>query len=107
MWQWQHEQDEAVRKLKEALTSDPVLRFFDPQKQLIIQAAASKDGLGAYLLQDGHPIAYASRTLTETEKNYAQIEKALLAIVFSVKKFHQYVYGVRVNVQTTNHWKTS
>lgn len=100
MWQWQHEQDEAVRKLKEALTNAPVLRFFDPQKQLIIQADESKDGLGACLLQDGHPIAHASRTLTETEKNYAQIEKELLAIVFSVKKFHQYVYGVRVNVQS-------
>lgn len=51
-------------------------------------------------MQDGHPIAYASRALTDTEKNYAQIEKELLAIVFSAKRFHQYFYGVRVNVQS-------
>ena len=36
MWQWQHEHDEAVKKLKDALTNAPVLRFFDPQKQLVI-----------------------------------------------------------------------
>ncbi|GAA6082355.1 uncharacterized protein K02A2.6-like, partial [Tachysurus ichikawai] len=53
-------------------------------------------------MQDGHPIAYAARALTDTEKNYAQIEKELLAIVFSVKRFHQYAYGVKVNVQS-NH----
>lgn len=100
MWQWQHEHEEAVKRLKDALMTAPVLRFFDPKKQLIIQADASKDGLGACLLQEGHPIAYTSRALTENKKNYAQIEKELLAIVFSVKKFHQYVYGVRVSVQS-------
>lgn len=92
VWQWQHEHDDVVKKLKDALTNAPVLKFFDPKKQLIIQADVSKDGLGACLLQEGHPIAYASRAPTETEKNYAQIEMELLAIVFSVKRFHQYVY---------------
>ena len=95
VWLWQHEHDEAIKKLKVALTNAPVLKFFDPKKQLDIQADASKDGLGACLLQDGYPIAYTSRELTVSERNYAQIEKELLAIVFAVRKFHQYVYGVR------------
>lgn len=56
--------------------------------------------VGACLLQEGHSVAYASRALTETGKNYAKIERELLAIVFSVRKFHQYVYGVRVDVQS-------
>ncbi|XP_067115918.1 scavenger receptor cysteine-rich type 1 protein M130-like [Osmerus mordax] len=64
------------------------------------EADASKDGLGACLLQGGHPIAYASRALTAPEQNYAQIEKELLAIVFAVKRFHQYACGVRVTVQS-------
>ena len=44
-------------------------------------------------MQDSKPIAYASRSMTSTEKNYAQIEKKMLSIVFAVQKFHQYVYG--------------
>lgn len=96
VWQWQHEHEDAVKKLKIALRNAPALRRFDPKKQLIIQADVSKDGLRACLLQEGHPIACASRALTETKNNYAWIEKELLAIVFSVKRF---LYGV-------NHWKT-
>ena len=61
VWLWQHEHDAATKRLKEALTNTPVLKFFDPRKQLVIQADASKDGLGACLLQDEHPIANASR----------------------------------------------
>lgn len=100
VWQWQHEHDTAVKKLKDALVTAPVLKFFDLKKTVVVQADASKDGFGAWPMQDGHPIACASRALTDTEKNYAQIEKELLAIVFSAKRFHQYVYGVKVNVQS-------
>ena len=52
------------------------------------------------LLQDGKPIAYASRALTYTETNYAQIEKELLSIVFWVERFHQYTYGRKVVVDS-------
>ena len=44
-------------------------------------------------MQNGHPIAYVSRALTETESRYAQIEKEMLAIVFSVEKFNDYTFG--------------
>lgn len=100
VWRWQHEQDEALKKLKAARVNAPVLKFYDPGRQLVIQADASKDGLGACLIQEGHPIAYASRALRDAEQRYAQIEKELLAIVFAMKKFHQYVYGVSVQVQS-------
>ena len=55
---------------------------------------ASSKGLGAVLLQDGHPIAYASRALSTTQQRYAQIEKEMLAVVFGCTKFHEYIYGV-------------
>ena len=45
-------------------------------------------------------MAYASRALTETEQRYAQIEKEMLAIVFSLEKFHQYTYGRKVQVES-------
>lgn len=100
MWQWSPHHSAALKSLKATLTQAPVLRFYDHKKPLMIQADSSKDGLGACLLQDGQPLYYASRALTETEQRYAQIEKELLAIVFSAKRFHQYIYGRTVTVQS-------
>ena len=54
-----------------------MLKFFDSQKKTVLQRDASMSGLGAYLMQDEHPVAYASGALTHTETNYAEIEKEL------------------------------
>lgn len=89
-----------LEDVKRVLTQAPVLKFFDPQKKTVLQCDASMSGLGACLLQDGHPIAYASRALTPAETNYAQIEKELLSIVFGVERFESYVYGRKVFVDT-------
>lgn len=51
------------------------------------------------ITQDERPVAYASRSLTETEKRYAQIEKELLAVTFGFERYHQYTYGVNVTVE--------
>ena len=99
-WDWQPEHTQALEDIKTALTSEPVLRFYDVTKQVTIQADASQSGLGACLLQGGQPVAYASRSLTSAEENYAQLEKELLAICFACSKFHQYVYGKETEVQT-------
>ena len=72
----------------------------------MIQCDASEKGLGAALLQEGQPIAFASRALTDTETRYAQIEKEMLAIVFAAEKFDQYTFGHSVTVQSDkNPWK--
>ena len=100
IFDWQAEQKKALETIKMILTSNPVLKFYDVTKNVTIQTDSSQDGLGSCLLQEGHPIAYASRSLTEAEKNYAQIERELLAIVFACEKFNQYIYGKEVIVQT-------
>ena len=92
-WFWGPEHDEAIVAVRRVLTSEPVLAYYDVQKKVTIQADASQSGLGACLMQDGKAIAYASRALTETEKNYAQIEKEMLSICYACKKFHQYISG--------------
>ena len=66
----------------------------------MLQCNASDTGLGATLLQNGQPVAYASRSLTDTERNYAQIEKELLAILSGAEKFNQYTYGRKVLVDS-------
>ena len=99
-WEWTHEHDIAFTKLKEAMSAIPVLRYFDPTVPITLQCDASSTVLGAVLLQQDQPVAYASRALTATEVNYAQIEKELLAILFGLERFHHYTYGVPVTVQS-------
>ena len=78
----------------------PILKYYDPQKDLVLQCDSSENGLGAALMQDGKPLAHASRALTPTERNYAQIEKEILAIVFGVERYHQFTYGRKVAVES-------
>lgn len=71
--------------------------FFDLTVSTTLQCDASEMGLGAALIQQGRPVAYASRALTVTE---TQIEKELLAIVFVAAKFHHYIYGRPICVES-------
>ena len=101
-WQWSEEQDKAMNELKKLITTAPILVYYDPAKALVVQCDASSTGLGAALLQDGKPIAYASRALSTTETRYAQIEKECLAIVFAMERFHQYTFG-RLTIINSDH----
>ena len=92
-FQWTNSHTAAMDAVKKALTEAPVLRYYDVTKPVTIQCDASDTGLGAVLLQEGQPICYASRALTDTERRYAQIEKELLGILWSCDKFDQYIYG--------------
>ena len=99
-WHWSERKEKAFQTIKEKLTIDATLQCYDVEKPLTVSVDASSHGLGACLLQEGRPVCYASRSLTSAEKNYAQIEKELLAIVYGCTKFDQYVYGKKVNVHT-------
>ena len=97
-WLWSREQSEAFREAKSLLQSSTLLVHFDGNKEIVVSGDASPYGLGAVLahkMEDGseRPIAYASRTLSSAEKNYSQLEKEGLAVIFAVRKFHQYLYG--------------
>ena len=84
------------QEIRNMMSQTPVLRYFDPKIDVVIQCDASQHGLGACLMQCEQPVGYASRPLTVSETNYAQIEKELLAIVFAVQKFDSYVYGRKI-----------
>ena len=83
-FQWSHELDKAFQEIKSVLTENggPVLKFFEVQNPSVtISCNASSTGLGGVLQQDNCPVAYyASRSLTEAESRYAQIEKELFAV---------------------------
>lgn len=99
-WIWSKQHDEAIQKLKRCVTNPPVLRVYDSTLPVTLQVDASMEGMGACLMQMGQPIAFASRSFTECEKRYAQIEKEFLAIVFGTQKFHYYIYGRFTTVHT-------
>ena len=76
-WIWDHPQQAAVDKLKQMVTNTPVLGYYSLQEEMTIQCDASQTGLGAALLQNDQPVAYASCALTMAETHYAQIEKCV------------------------------
>ena len=99
-YDWGPEHDAAFSALKKTISSSEVLRYYDNTKPLILQVDASQRGLGAALLQDNGPIAFSSKSLTETEGRYTNIEREMLGIVFGLERFQQYVYGRHVDVHT-------
>ena len=99
-FQWTSSQQEAFEEIKQAITKTPVLAFYDPEEPLTLENDSSEYGLGSVIMQKGKPVAFASRTLTPTERRYAQIEKEMLSVVFGLVKFHHYTYGRKVDVVT-------
>ena len=104
-WQWSSECEKAFQNAKDQIVSARVLTHYDPVLPITTAADASAYGVGAvisHVLPDGseRPIAFASRTLTQTERNYAQLEKEALSLVFGIKKFHRYLYGRKFTLVT-------
>ena len=104
-WLWTAACEEAFQESKKLLLESQWLVHYDPRKPLKLATDASAYGLGAvisHILEDGseRPIAFASRTLSSSEKNYSQLHKEALAIIFGVKKFHQYLYGCKFTLET-------
>ena len=106
-WKWGAEEQSSFDQLKKVLSSDQILVHFDPNKPLGLSCDASSVGIGAVLFHrfpDGteRPIANVSKTLTPAERNYSQIHKEALAIIFGLRKFYQYLYGHRF-ILVTDH----
>ena len=102
-WRWRAAQQKAFATAKELLKSPHLLVHYDANKELILSCDASPYGLGAILahkMENGseRPIEYASRTLSPAEKNYAQIDKEALAIIYGVKRFHRYLNGQKFTI---------
>ena len=105
VFQWTEVCEQAMARLKDCLTHAPVLAYPSFDKPYTVETDASICGLGAIVsqIQDDaklHPIAYASRSLTATERNYSITELEALAVVWALTRFHSYFYGQSVTVIT-------
>lgn len=97
-WVWTRDCEQAFKEAKKLVTSDTVLTHYNPSLPVRLACDASPYGIGAvmsHIMDDcsERPIAFASRSLTKAEKNYAQIDKEALSLVWGVKRFNQYLFG--------------
>ena len=104
-WTWSAECTQAVNTAKELLTTSNLLTHYDPVKPIKLAANASQYRQGAIISHvfpngEERPIAFASRSLSKSEKNYSQIDKEALGLVYGVQKFHMYLYGRRFTLVT-------
>ena len=103
-WYWGENQRKAFSNIKKELSRPTILGWYDPKAPTKIAADASSWGLGAVLLQrqqdQWKPIVYASRTMSEVERRYAQIEKEALAVTWSCEKFAEYILGLSISIET-------
>ena len=104
-WCWSEACQNSFQKIKNILLSDLSLTHYNPKLDILVAADASDYGIDAVIMHkfpDGSEkaVAHASRSLTSAEKNYSQIEKEALALVFAVQKFHKMIHGRRFLLQT-------
>ena len=103
-WLWGPAQDGALEAVKAELARPTTLAMYNQDAQTKISADASAYGLGVVLLQRQDevwkPVAYASKSMTETERRYSQIEKEALALVWACEKFEDYVLGKEIQLET-------
>ena len=104
-WSWSPECEVAFWQLKELLTTTPLLAYPNLNQDYILETDASVQGLGAVLSQEQpdrkvHPVAYASRALSPSERNYGMTELETLAVVWGVSHFRHHLYGTSVTIYT-------
>lgn len=104
-WNWDNNCENAFKEIKNILASDRVLCHYDPKLPVILSVDSSSYGIGAVLAHafpDGseRPISCASRTLGNSEKNYSQLDKEALSIMYGVQKHHQYLFGRKFILKT-------
>ena len=104
-FKWSPRCEEAFKEAKDSLSSSNALVLYDPSLSVILESDASQYGIGAVIFHrfpigDERPIAYASRSLNSSEKNYSRIEKEGLAIIFGVAKFYMYLFGRKFTLRT-------
>jgi hypothetical protein len=99
-FEWSEECEQSFQELKRRLVSAPILTIPDGSGGLIIYSDASKKGLGCVLMQHGRVVAYASRQLKPYEQNYPTHDMELAAVVFALKIWRHYLYGVQCEIFT-------
>ena len=101
-WEWDAECQAAFQKLKDEITSEPVLRLPDLELPFEVHMDASDKALGGVLVQEGHPVAFESQKLNAVEQRYNAHEKEMTAVIHSLETWKHYLMETRFIVVTDN-----
>ena len=97
---WDPEHQDTFKLMKRGIVIAPVLAYYNPRKQTVLQTDASINGLGACLLQDQKPVYFASKALTEAQKAYVAIELESLAVAWLMENFHHFLHASHFILET-------
>ena len=86
--------------MKKEISCAPMLAYYNPKKQTMLQTDVSMKGPGACLLQEENPVSFASKALTEAQKGYVAIEIESLAVAWAMEKFHHFLYTSHFILET-------
>jgi len=103
IWSWGKEQQEAFEELKQELSGETVIAYYDPDKDIEVITDASPIGLSGILTQENKVVAYASRALTPTESRYSQTEREALGVVWACEHYDMYLRGAPCFTVVTDH----
>ena len=98
-YDWNNSHQKSLQEINDLICKEMLLH---DRKKSVIHVDASSRGLGAALIQEGKPIAFATKSPTETEQRYANIERELVAVVFGCERFRTYIYGCAFEVESDN-----
>ena len=99
-YSWSSSQRKVFNTTILLIAAQTTLASYYQKQPVILQVDALTKGLGATLVQNGRPIAFASKALTPAETRFANIERELLAVMYGCEKFHTYLYGRRFKVES-------
>ena len=94
------EHHQSFDAIKNELSTNIVLPYYDPTSHTTLQTDSSKKGLRAVLIQNRIPIYFDSRAISTTESNYQNLEQETLAIIWGMEKFHYFLYGNKFMLET-------
>ena len=94
------EHQQVLTQMKKEISSAPILAFYNTKRQTMLQTDASIKGLGACLHQDGKPVYFVSKALTEDQKEYVAIEIELLAVAWAMEKCHHFLHASHFILET-------
>ena len=100
LYVWEPEHNQVFNNITKEIVQAPILRYYNPKKETVLQTDASIKGLGTCLLQEGLPVCFASKSLQDEECGYAAIELESLAVAWAMEKFHYFLYASHFTVET-------